>query len=142
MTIDERTLERIETHAEEIYPEECCGVLLGAQGNRGNEVRAIYRVENVDEGDRSRRYLITPEAYRAADEYAGERGLDIVGVYHSHPDHPARPSETDLERATFPGFSYLITSVEEGRAKETTAWSLAADRSEFIKEDMSVREAV
>lgn len=138
MKIVSSTLEELEAHAEEAYPEEGCGVLLGAAGTEENEVYGIFRAENENRTDRSRRYLITPETYREADAYAGGREWDVVGVYHSHPDHPARPSETDLDRATFPGFSYVIASVRDGASDETTAWTLAPDRSEFREEPVRV----
>ena len=88
--------------------------------------------------NRERRYQITPDDYRKAEEHAQANDLDIVGFYHSHPDHPARPSQTDLAEATFPGYTYVIISVNDGAPEELTAWSLATDRSQFNHEDITL----
>jgi proteasome lid subunit RPN8/RPN11 len=131
MTILKSALEEIRRHGEDTYPEECCGFLIGMLTPEGNRVSHVWRVENQAEQLRTRRYRIHPDDYRDADRYAAEEDLDIVGFYHSHPDHPARPSETDLAEATLPGYSYVIVSVLDGKASELTAWSLAPDRSRF-----------
>ena len=91
-------------------------------------------MENRQDTDRTRRYSITPDDYRAAQQAADEQNLDIVGFYHSHPDHPARPSETDLAEATFPGYTYAIVAVHDGSASDLTAWTLTPDRSRFEEE--------
>lgn len=127
-------LDAIGAHGERTYPEECCGFLLGEMGPEGNRVVALHPVENRQEENRERRYVITPADYNTADRAARAQGLDIVGIYHSHPDHPARPSETDLAEATFPGYTYVIVSVKQGRAADLTAWTLAPDRSRFDSE--------
>lgn len=137
MKISDELLEQIRCHGEEAYPNECCGVMLGQHSNADNTVRALYRTENVHEEDRNRRYLITPDDYRDAQQEARSKSLEVVGVYHSHPDHPARPSETDLEQATFPGFSYVIVSVEDGKASDLTAWDLSYDRSRFVEDPIT-----
>lgn len=142
MIVGTEVIDRLERHAEEAYPEEGCGVLLGFRRDGRNVVSHMYPAENENRTDRNRRYLITPDTYRSADAYADEHGWDVVGVYHSHPDHPAEPSETDLERATFPGFSYVIVSVEDGTAVETTSWSLLPDRSRFEEESITAGETV
>jgi len=123
-------LRAIRSHGEATYPEECCGFLLGHPGS-ANTVTALHQVPNRDTGERRRRYTITPADYRAADGAARADGLDIVGIYHSHPDHPARPSETDLADATFPGYTYVIVAIMQGTATDLTAWTLAEDRSAF-----------
>lgn len=137
MQISDRLLDEIRDHGEEAYPDECCGVMLGRYTNSENVVRELYRTENVHEDDRERRYLITPDDYREAQQVARSKGLEVVGVYHSHPDHPAKPSETDLEQATFPGFTYVIVSIEEGHAAELTAWDLSYDRSRFVEDPIT-----
>jgi proteasome lid subunit RPN8/RPN11 len=137
MRISEALLEEIRQHGEQAYPDECCGVLLGRYSNAENSVTELYPAENVYEEDRQRRYLIPPEEYRDAQREARTKGLEVVGVYHSHPDHPARPSETDLEQATFPGFTYVIVSVTEGTAADVTAWDLAYDRSRFVEDPIT-----
>lgn len=130
-------LDQIREHGEATYPEECCGFLLGTAGDE-NHVTALHQVPNRQEDQRTHRYTITPADYRTADAKASARGLDIVGIYHSHPDHPARPSKTDLAEATFPGYTYVIVSVMEGTATDLTAWSLAPDRSTFHEQPVTV----
>lgn len=127
-------LDHIRRHSEETYPEECCGFLIGRLRDGRNEVRSARRAVNRNENRREDRYVIAPEDYRDADRAAREADMDIVGMYHSHPDHPARPSRTDLEQATFPGYTYVIVSVHGGKADDLTAWSLAEDRSEFVSQ--------
>ena len=137
MKISDELLDEIRSHGEEAYPNECCGVMLGRHGNADNTVEELFRTENVHEEDRNRRYLITPDDYRNAQREARRKGMDVVGVYHSHPDHPARPSDTDLEQATFPGFSYVIVSVEDGTASDLRAWDLSYDRSRFVEDPIT-----
>lgn len=127
-------LDAIRAHGEAGYPEEICGFLLGTVRDGSNVVSAIERVDNEQATDRERRYLIPPDAFRAAQRTAAERDLNIVGIYHSHPDHPAQPSETDLQQATFSGYTYAIVSVARGTARDLTAWQLAPDRSRFTEE--------
>jgi proteasome lid subunit RPN8/RPN11 len=123
----------IRRHGEETYPHECCGFLLGRSGAGGREVARLLRADN-ERGDSPRnRYFISPEAYLAAELEAEKEGREILGVYHSHPDHEARPSEFDRTHA-FPGLSYVIVSVREGKAEEVRSWVLAADRSRFDPE--------
>ncbi len=131
-------LNAIRAHGEATYPEECCGFLLGHTTAEGNAISVAWRVENRRTENRERRYTITPDDYHAADREARRQQLDIVGFYHSHPDHPARPSATDLAEATFPGYTYVIVSVQEGIAADLTAWSLAPDRSRFNAESIDI----
>lgn len=131
-------LNPIRAHGAETYPEECCGFLLGTTEDDTNVVRATRRVENRHSDHRERRYTITPDDYQAADKAAREQGLDIVGFYHSHPDHPAEPSKTDLQKATFPGYTYVIVSVRHGTPANLTAWTLAPDRSRFEEEAVMI----
>jgi Predicted metal-dependent protease of the PAD1/JAB1 superfamily len=132
-------LERIRQHGADAYPEEGCGFLLGTVTDDGeNRVTALHRVTNRHSENRERRYELTADDYRDADAAAQEQGLDVVGVYHSHPDHPARPSETDLAEATFPGYTYVIVAVHDGTPQNLTAWTLSPNRSEFHREDIDV----
>lgn len=132
-------LEAVRRHGRTRYPEECCGFLLGHLDARGRKVIvAAEAAENVRSENRERRYTIAPGDYLIADREAQRRGLDIVGFYHSHPDHPARPSATDLAEATFPEFVYVITSVNDGEAGDLTAWTLADDRSAFTEEVIEI----
>ena len=121
----------IRNHGAATYPEECCGVLLGTVEGAALRVRQTFEVPNTREANRERRYLIGPKDFLAAERQARALGLDVVGFYHSHPDHPAQPSQTDLEEATFPGYAYLIVSVHQGEPVDLTAWTLADDRSTF-----------
>jgi proteasome lid subunit RPN8/RPN11 len=139
MDTTESVLDDIREHGADAYPEEGCGFLLGTVTADGtNRVTATRRAVNRRSEWRTRRYQLTADDYREADAAAREQGLDVVGIYHSHPDHPAQPSETDLEEATFPGYTYAIVSVQDGTPRDLTAWSLAPDRSEFRQEDLTL----
>ncbi|MFQ5779073.1 MAG: Mov34/MPN/PAD-1 family protein, partial [Terriglobia bacterium] len=115
LLISEALLEEICQHGRRAYPNECCGALLGAPGEDDTkEVRALLSLDNRRAGEAARtRFLVTAEDYRAAEKAARAQGLEIVGFYHSHPDHPARPSEFDREHA-WPWYSYIIVRVAEG----------------------------
>lgn len=136
MRTTKEVIRAVRDHGEATYPEECCGFFLGrmdpaAPDAHIHEVTGTYRVPNRHRDQRERRFTLEPADYLAAEREAARLGLDVVGVYHSHPDHPARPSETDLAEAAFPGLAYVIVSVEQGRAGEPTAWLLESDRSRF-----------
>jgi proteasome lid subunit RPN8/RPN11 len=118
----------IHAHGEDTYPHECCGALLGA-ADRRHVLEALPLPNSTEEGPR-RRFLITPRDYMLSEREARSRGLDLVGFYHSHPDHPARPSEHDLAHA-WPNLHYIILSVMAGRADAMRDWMLATDRSAF-----------
>lgn len=120
--------------AENAYPEECCGFFYGQEhGNR--LVTKAVPVINSKEGDKRRRFEISPKDYLKAEQYALASELKLLGVYHSHPDHPAKPSEHDLKQAvTY--FSYIILSVQQGKVKDVTSWQLA-EHGEFVEEPMS-----
>jgi len=134
-------LDAIRAHGQATYPEECCGFLLGHATAKGNHVVTASPVENRRATGREQRYSITPHDYHAADRLARRQDLDIVGFYHSHPDHPARPSATDLAEATFPGYTYVIVSIHDGQPADLTAWSLATDRSQFDAEAIDLLPA-
>lgn len=140
MIIPTEALNDIRRHGEETYPEECCGLLIGRTDEGETEVVSAHRAVNRNEDRRVDRYVIDPKDYLAADHAARERGMDVVGTYHSHPDHPARPSETDLKQATFPGYTYVIVSIREGRSDELMAWTLAPDRSRFLPEEIAEKK--
>lgn len=128
-------LERIRAHGAESYPEECCGALLGDGDGARKVARLIRPFANSREGGRALRYFIGPEAFSEAEAAARAEGLGVIGIYHSHPDNPARPSEYDREHA-WPWFSYVIVSVERGRPLELTSWVLAEDRARFHEEEV------
>ena len=122
----------IRAHGQEAYPNECCGALIGRDG----AVTDTLALPNTtDEGPR-RRFMVRPQDYRAAEQRASELGAELLGFYHSHPDHPARPSQYDLDHA-WPFFSYVIVSVREGVSGDMTSWRLREDRSAFDQEDLS-----
>lgn len=116
--------EALRAHGEETYPHECCGVLLGIASPDGNQVRELVRAGNTRTDSAHNRYNIAPEELVAIQRKARKLSLDIVGFYHSHPDHPARWSQTDLAEAHWFGCSYVITSVEKGKAAITNSFEL------------------
>jgi proteasome lid subunit RPN8/RPN11 len=121
--------EAIRAHGAETYPNECCGALIG----RGGRVTHAFALPNTtDEGPR-RRFLVRPEDYRGAERHAAAVGGELIGFYHSHPDHPARPSQYDLDHA-WPFFSYVIVAVRAGTPEDMTSWRLREDRSAFDQE--------
>jgi proteasome lid subunit RPN8/RPN11 len=137
LDLPEGLLAQIHAHGEDAYPEEGAGFMLGSDGER-RAVTAIFPLSNArEDGARSNRYLFTPADYLKAEQEADRRGLSLLGVFHSHPDHPNRPSEFDREWAQ-PYFSYVITSVRSGKALESRSWRLAEDRSEFEEEAIQV----
>ena len=122
----------IRAHGAEAYPHECCGALIGRDGVVS---RAVPLPNTTEEGPR-RRFLVRPADYREAERRASERDADLIGFYHSHPDHPARPSQYDLDHA-WPFFSYVIVSVQNGESRDMTSWRLREDRSAFDQEDLT-----
>jgi len=116
----------IRRHGEETYPHECCGALIG----RGRSVETIAPLPNTTEEGPRRRFLVRPADYREAERRATESGAELLGFYHSHPDHPARPSQYDLDHA-WPTFAYIIVAVAAGQSAEMTVWYLKDDRSTF-----------
>lgn len=126
----------LERHASVSYPEECCGVLLGRAPSRGETlVERVLPVGNDHRGDRRRGYAIAPETVLAAQKEARAQGLEVVGYYHSHPDCPAQPSESDRETA-WPDTSYLILSVHQRRVEDVRSWRLDGGAG-FVEEAMN-----
>lgn len=124
-------------HGERDYPYECCGLLLGSFADSGvKTVAEIYPISNAREEQAKRnRFLIRPEELMRGERYAETKGLDIVGFYHSHPDHPAVPSQYDLEHA-WPLYSYIVISVSTGVAGDVRSWEMEPDRSRFAEEEV------
>ncbi len=141
LEIDPKLMAEIHAHGEAAYPEEGAGFLLGTDG----EVRQVLRIlplENSREADaRHNRYLISPQEYLHGELEAEHLNLTLLGVFHSHPDHPNQPSEYDREWAQ-PFFSYVITSVEKGKALASRSWRLMEDRSAFVEEPVVVQVIV
>jgi proteasome lid subunit RPN8/RPN11 len=126
LTITSAVDAAIRGHGQETYPHECCGALVGRDGF----VTDIVALPNTtDEGPR-RRFMVRPSDYQLAERRATELGGELLGFYHSHPDHPARPSQYDLDHA-WPTFAYIIVAVASGTAEAMTVWYLQEDRSRF-----------
>ncbi len=123
----------IRRHGREAYPYECCGALIG----RDLLVTEALALPNATAEGPRRRFLVRPADYRAAERRATELGAELLGFYHSHPDHPARPSRYDLDHA-WPVFAYVIVSVEGGEPRTLTSWRLREDRSAFDEEPVAV----
>ncbi len=134
-------IKQIERHGEQTYPFECGGMLIGHFAADGvKTVLELLPMENaMDESEKHNRVLITPKDVLRAERYAREKTLDVIGYYHSHPDHPARPSQFDLDHA-LPVWSYIIVSVEKGKAVDVRAWEMENDRSKFNEEQISKEE--
>ena len=151
LRLDRTHLEVIREHASCEYPSECCGILLGkAEGGakvvgevvplanlRHDPARAqeLLPLDDVDRETEKNRFLIDPLDQLRVEKDARVRGLEVLGYYHSHPDHPARPSNYDRDHA-WPWYSYVIISVEWGVPKDLTSWVLAEDRSAFHAEQI------
>ena len=134
LEISEEILSRIHRDGESAYPEEGAGLLLGHDDGESRTVVDILPLTNSREDSaRHNRYLITAQDMFEGEKEAMRRKMDIVGVFHSHPDHPNRPSEFDREWAV-PWYSYIITSVKQGKADESRSWRLTDDRETFIEE--------
>ncbi len=130
MRISDDLVAKIRSHGEHTYPEECCGILLGSGSGNTANVLDIVEIDNSQDENRRRRFFVTPEQYRKSEMLADSRGLVLLGFYHTHPDHPAAPSDFDLNHA-LPWFTYVIMSVERGQGGKVTAWVLRDDRSQF-----------
>ena len=140
LKISPELLREIHFHGEAAYPEEGAGLLLGGLHGDDKQVTWLLSLENSREDDaRHNRYLLTPQEYLRGEQEAARLGLDVLGVFHSHPDHPNRPSEFDREWA-MPWFSYVITSINQGQALESRSWLLSEDRAHFVEEEIVVRE--
>ncbi|MGH9377522.1 MAG: Mov34/MPN/PAD-1 family protein [Terriglobia bacterium] len=153
LRITDEQIEAIRQHAAREYPNECCGALLGVGRDEAKEVRGVQPLRNLRKGaaragellpleapereSERNRFLIDPDDLRRAERDALGRGIEIVGFYHSHPDHPARPSEYDRDHA-FPWYSYVIIAVEAGKPGRYTSWVLRDDRTQFDEECLEV----
>ncbi len=143
--------EKIRALGAETYPHECCGALLGRdssavlESDRGKdaltparEILRLFPLINRRDDSPRNRFSVTAQDVLEAEKSAREQGLEVVGWYHSHPDHPARPSEYDRDHA-WPWYSYIIVSVQNGAPQEMTSWRLSEDRAEFSPEGIEIR---
>jgi proteasome lid subunit RPN8/RPN11 len=138
LEMDQKLLADIQDHGEQAYPEEGAGFLIGTDGE-SRQILRIYPLRNArEEGARHNRYIITPKEYLEGEAEADRLGMTLLGVFHSHPDHPNQPSEYDRDWAQ-PFFSYIITSVDKGKAAASRSWRLLEDRSAFMEEPIMVR---
>lgn len=130
--LSEKIVDEIELHAEQTYPEECCGMMLGFSKDGIHTIEEVIKIDNSQDKNRRRRFFITPEQYRQAEQLARKWKMELLGFYHSHPDHPAAPSVFDTDHA-LPWFTYVIVSVEHGKAAAMTAWLLNEERTQFME---------
>ncbi|HEY4155166.1 MAG TPA: M67 family metallopeptidase [Puia sp.] len=134
--IQNPALEKMLEHAKQVFPDECCGFLFGTEDREGNRnILEITEVNNSKEGDKRRRFEIGPRDYLRGEQYAVEKDLLLLGVYHSHPNHPAIPSEHDRVAAQ-PYFSYIIISVMQGNIDHLRSWQLN-EENRFEEENTS-----
>jgi proteasome lid subunit RPN8/RPN11 len=132
ISLTDQALDTIRAHGRETYPNECCGALIGRDG----VVLHTLALPNTTEAGPRRRFLVRPEDYRAAETRAREERCELLGFYHSHPDHPAQPSQYDLDHA-WPSFAYVIVSIRHGEHQEMRSWRLREDRSQFDEEEIA-----
>lgn len=136
ITIKKEILDKINAHGEQDFPNECCGFLFGEE----KDTRIIDQVlpaQNYKEGDQRRRFEISPREYLQAERYALENQTQLLGIYHSHPNHPAIASDHDLRQA-LPYFSYVIISVHEAKAVDIKSWKLLEEARIFEEEQVEI----
>ena len=132
LRLDASVASAIRRHGEGTFPHECCGALVGD----ADRVTDIVPLPNTTEEGPRRRFLVRSADYRLAEQQATELGGGLLGFYHSHPDHPARPSQYDLDHA-WPNFAYVIVAVASGAARDMTVWFLKEDRTSFEEGDLN-----
>lgn len=134
--IPEHQMEKIFKHGEDTYPEECCGVLIADIGARDTVIEA-RSMQNTNAGSRDTRYNIDPIKLMELEDELDEKQLTMVGIYHSHPDHPAKPSEYDRQHA-WPNLSYLVMRTAEGKTEKITSWRLDDETRKFAEEEIEI----
>ena len=144
LKISPELADKIRAHGAQTYPHECCGALLGrdtevADRRVYREIRALHPLINRRDDSPNNRFSVTSQDVLDAEKAARQQGLEVVGWYHSHPDHPARPSQYDRDHA-WPWYSYIIVSVANRIPEEMTSWRLAEDRSEFECEEIGLQQ--
>ena len=136
--ISPATLSQLQQHGEAAYPEEGAGLILGLDTGGRKLVTKLIMLDNTREaGVRHNRYLLKPEDYLLAETEAAKLGVDVLGVFHSHPDHPNQPSEFDRENS-LPAFAYIITSVNGGKAAGSRPSRLSENRTGFEEEPIEI----
>ncbi|EDP73179.1 M67 family metallopeptidase [Hydrogenivirga sp. 128-5-R1-1] len=139
LIISQKLIDEIKKQGEEGYPYEICGFLIGKMDYQTDtrEALEVYQVENQNKERANDRFEIDPKDYLKVENYADSKGLQIVGIYHTHPDHPDRPSQTDLMFAQ-PDLSYIIMSIENGKYKSFRSWVLDLDENKFKEEKVKI----
>lgn len=140
LKLTSQVIEQINSHGAASFPYEGCGVLLGVVENGDNIVESIILVPNRWENKEEKRvrFLISDQDMLQAELAAVNQGLDVVGIFHSHPNHPPIASPRDLDWAAWPGYSYMITEVRDGKARKSRSWQLLPDRSGFVEEELVI----
>jgi proteasome lid subunit RPN8/RPN11 len=138
INLPEDIIDRFTAQAQQEYPYECCGFLLGSSDGHSVDVSEYIILNNVQKENRERRFLIQPEEFLRIEMEADKKGMSVVGVVHSHPDHPEKPSKFDREHA-WPGLSYIIVSVQNGTAEKYRSWRLSDDRNEYSEEKIVIK---
>lgn len=136
ITVAEDIFDKIIEDCETSYPHECCGALMGGDGSE-KIVRFVRKLTNINKERAGDRYEIDPKELLTAEKEAKKNGLGIVGFYHSHPDHPSRPSEFDRARG-WPEYSYIIVAVEKGKFKDARSWTFTKDDEPFMEERLVI----
>ncbi len=139
--LHQRQLDEIREHGMKTYPEECCGFLYGTEIANERVIHEIVAIDNSRQDNKERRFLITPEDFLEAERRASDLNLNLIGFYHSHPDHPAIPSEFDREHA-LPFYSYVIISVRGRIPAEIRSYQLADDRESYIEEKLIIHQRI
>ena len=144
LKISQSEYDSLRRHGEETYPHECCGALMGRFEGDDRVVEETVRCGNTRDDRPEDRFNISPGELVRIQREGRAKGLDIVGFYHSHPDHPARWSPADLAEAFWPDCSYLITAVERGRAAHTRSFVLivAGEEKRFADEEINILQAL
>lgn len=139
LKIKKEHIEEIKKQGEEGYPYEICGFMLGKIDYENNirEVKEVLQVENQNKERANDRFEISPKDYLKVEDYAEKNGVQIIGIYHTHPDHPDKPSKTDLMFAQ-PDMSYIVMSVNNGKAENWRSWELDLEKNEFKGEKVEI----
>ncbi|HKE25939.1 MAG TPA: M67 family metallopeptidase [Bryobacteraceae bacterium] len=128
------------SHARATYPNECCGAMLGSTDGETKLVSVALPLENAFQGAQAARYELRPEDLLAADRAARERQMDLIGIYHSHPDCDAYFSKTDLQNSC-PWYSFVVLSIQKGEFHHANSWLPNADQTEAAREELGWEQA-